>query len=83
MTFTLTVIGLITYLKPFKKTVFREALYREKVLSQNHTISIKQFVNAHHEYNETSTQGDLILEGIFTLEDKKIMVRICQTLLEV
>jgi hypothetical protein len=43
MTSTLIVIGLITCLKVSDKTLFSEAIYREKISSQN---GIKQFTNA-------------------------------------
>ena len=52
MTSTLTVIGLITRLKISDKTLFGEAVYREKISSQNYTFGIKQFTNAQNEYNE-------------------------------
>lgn len=46
MTSTLIVIGLITCLKVSDKTLFGEAIYREKISSQNYTFEIKQFTNA-------------------------------------
>ncbi|PKY48630.1 hypothetical protein RhiirA4_464275 [Rhizophagus irregularis] len=42
MTSTLIVIGLITCLKVSDKTLFGEAIYREKISSQNYTFGIKQ-----------------------------------------
>jgi hypothetical protein len=78
MTSTLTVIGLITRLKTSGQTVaFGDAIYRDKLTSQNHTFGVKQFVNARHEYNEAFVEGDLVLlGGKFTLEGQKLMVRI-------
>ena len=78
MTSTLTVIGLITRLKISDKTLFGEAIYREKVSSQNYTFGIKQFTNAQNEYNEAFIEGDLVLlGGKFTLDGEKLMVRTC------
>lgn len=77
MTTSLTVIALIIRLKVSDKTVYGDAIYREKS-SQNHTFNVKQFTNARHEYNEEFHEGDLVLlGGKFTLEGTKLMVRIC------
>jgi len=77
MTTTLTVIALVTRLRITQTVVYGDAIYREKLTSQNHTIGIKQFVNVRHEYNETFAEGDLLLfGGKFTLEGQKVMVRI-------
>jgi|tagenome__1003787_1003787.scaffolds.fasta_scaffold20705844_1 hypothetical protein len=77
MTTTLTVIALIVRLRVSDKTVYGDAIYREKT-SQTHTFNIKQFTNARHEYNEEFHEGDLVLlGGKFTLEGTKLMVKIC------
>ncbi|GBB89684.1 hypothetical protein RclHR1_16470003 [Rhizophagus clarus] len=77
MTSTLTVIGLITRLKISDKTLFGEAIYREKVSSQNYTFGIKQFTNAQNEYNEAFSEGDLVLlGGKFTLDGEKLMLAV-------
>jgi hypothetical protein len=76
MTSTLTVIALIHRLRVTEKTVYGDAVYREKS-SENHTFGLKQFVNARHEYNEEFCEGDVVLlGGKFTLESEKLMVRI-------
>lgn len=78
MTTTLTVIALIIRLRVSDKTVYGDAVYREKISQKNHTFSIKQFTNARHDYNEEFCEGDLVLlGGKFTLEGTKLMVRIC------
>ncbi|CAB4391610.1 unnamed protein product [Rhizophagus irregularis] len=76
MTTSLTVIALIVRLKVSDKTVYGDAIYREKS-SQNHTFSVKQFTNARHEYNEEFHEGDLVLlGGKFTLEGTKLMLAV-------
>ncbi|CAB4473816.1 unnamed protein product [Rhizophagus irregularis] len=73
---SLTVIALIVRLKVSDKTVYGDAIYREKS-SQNHTFSVKQFTNARHEYNEEFHEGDLVLlGGKFTLEGTKLMLAV-------
>lgn len=63
MTSSLTVIALITRLRVSDKIVFGDALYREKISSQNYTFGVKQFMNAQHHYNEAFNEGDLVLLG--------------------
>jgi len=77
MTSTLTVIGLVVRLKTSDKTLYGDAIYREKISAQNHQFTFKQFTNAQHEYNEHFNEGDLVLfGGKFTLDGEKLMVRI-------
>src|SRR4051812_4776459 len=72
MTSTLSVIALVTRLRSTSHTVNGDAMYREKISNQNHVFTFKQFVNAHHEYNESFKEGDLVLfGGKFTLDEKK------------
>jgi hypothetical protein len=81
MTSTLTIIGLITILRTYDKTIYGEALYREKITTKTHTFSIKQFVNARHHYNDAFNEGDLVLlGGKFTIEGKKLMVKSIETI---
>jgi len=76
MTSTLTVIALITHLRVSEKTVFGDAIYREKISLQNYTFGIKQFTSTQHEYNQSFSEGNLILlGGKFTLDGEKLMVR--------
>jgi hypothetical protein len=75
MTSTLTVMALVVRLRSSEKTVYGDAIYREKIFEQNHTFGFKQFINSRHEYNETFKEGDLVLfGGKFTLEGEKLMV---------
>ena len=75
MTSTLTVIGLIVRIRTSDKLVYGDAIYREKISSQNHVFTFKQFINSRHEYNEAFNEGDLVLfGGKFTIDDKKLMV---------
>lgn len=78
MTSTLTVIGLVLRLKSSTYTVYGDALYREKTSGETHEFTVKQFVNARHEYNEKFREGDLVLfGGKFTIDDQgKLMVSI-------
>jgi len=76
MTSTLTVIGLVTHLRVSDKIAYGDAIYREKISSQNYTFGLKQFMNSQHEYNEQFNEGDLVLfGGKFTLDNDKLMVR--------
>lgn len=77
MTFTLTVIGLVTRLKTSSQIMHSEAVYREKVSNDNVVFSFKQFTNALHEYNESFRESDLVLfRGKFTIDDQKLLVSI-------
>src|SRR3954469_5852497 len=75
MTFTLSVIALVTRLRSTTHTAAGDAIYREKVSNQTHTFGFKQFINARHEYNESFREGDLVLfGGKFTLDETKLLV---------
>jgi len=77
MTSTLTVIGLVTWLRTSTQTTSGDAVYREKVSDKNCVFSFKQFANARHEYNETFKEGDLVhFGGKFTVDEQKLLVSI-------
>jgi len=77
MSSTLSVIGFVTKSKATSQTTSGEAIYREKVSKKNIPFAFKQFTNAQNEYNETLSEGDLVLfGGKFTIDEQKLCVSI-------
>lgn len=75
MSTSFTVVGLVVRLKTSSQTTYGDAIYRT---DENHTFTIKQFINARHEHNQAYREGDLVIfGGKFTIDEKeKIMVNV-------